>query len=449
MPGKRQKLKHRNGYLVPGYDFCGPFNPSDYSTPRSHVDALCKDHDNDYKSIQESGVDPYKTYNWADEDLINKIDALDPDKKRKTGRAAALLFRSKKRLAESGLIPKVLKKAKVTPETLQNLIQSTTMADGTGSGMQGGARETPVDDVYNVTRGPPNYTFASLPFNYDAAVRSYDVYTQSHTFRMTSPYDPLCTTADTDLNAGVGRQNVTAAVADSGDSTVRKANWYEYYSGLYKYYHTIGCKYTIFIENFGEPIWVYTMFGNDEVPNMTATNADMQLWPGVQYHYVNAPYQGVASTYGVDMSAALPTFEGYVPEENDENMAASSSNPNTGNTYETDNNIVTRSGTTTIQKFGEYRAGDFRRDIIRDADVENWTAVTTNPTLAERLYIFVKPQSNRIFANSAADAGDQIQYRLRVNLSYLTEFKELDYKLRYPVVEQPLTVTLNDTKSTN
>ena len=61
------------------------------------------------------------------------------------------------------------------------------------------------------------------------------------------------------------------------------ARWYNFYAGMYNYYHVISCQYHVFIENLGgEDIWAYVMFMNDEQPPTGATNQDIQLWSGVR-----------------------------------------------------------------------------------------------------------------------------------------------------------------------
>ena len=62
----------------------------------------------------------------------------------------------------------------------------------TGSGNDAGLKETPVDDPFNIQRGPPDYSFATLPYVQDFTVSAPRWKTQ-HTYRMTSPYDCVIT----------------------------------------------------------------------------------------------------------------------------------------------------------------------------------------------------------------------------------------------------------------
>lgn len=311
------------------------------------------------------------------------------------------------------------------------------------------AHETPVDRVnpYEVYRGPPDYTFTSLPYQYDAGIASENTYNRDHTFRMTSPYDCKVNDNSTDYNTGAGAMMHYTGKDEASDATDTPANWFNFYAGMYNFYHVVSCQYTVFIENWGTPLWVYFMHCNEEEPPKEATNMDMQLWSGVDYYYVNAPYAAVATTGSFALNTTIPTKDGEDAEMNDETGNTSQTNPGDSNMYNSGNHVATRSGTVTLTKYGEYRPGDFAREIRLDSEVETWTDVDRNPSLSERLIVRVKPQSNVIEGNSARNAGDDLHYRIRVQLNYLVEFKELKTGLRYPVKKQPITVTIDTTKT--
>ena len=117
--------------------------------------------------------------------------------------------------------------------------------------------------------------------------------------------------------------------------------------------------------------------------------------------------------------------------------------------YETTNH-VSNMGAGRITYHGEYKPGQFRREIHLDSEVENWTATNTNPSLPEKLMIRVKPVNDGIDTNSALSYGDDLHYKIRVKLNYLVEFKELKDGLRWPVQRQPITITIaQDVESMN
>ena len=72
-----------------------------------------------------------------------------------------------------------------------------------------GAKETPLDDPYVVYRGPPDYTFASLPFNMDRNLTFVSGYSSNDfAMRMTSPLNVFDNTdiSGVDKNTGFIRQ---------------------------------------------------------------------------------------------------------------------------------------------------------------------------------------------------------------------------------------------------
>ena len=204
--------------------------------------------------------------------------------------------------------------------------------------------------------------------------------------------------------------------------------WFDYYAGMYNYYHVISCQYHVYIENHsGEPIWAYQMFYNEDLPPVGGSNQDIQLWPGVKYHYLKEPYVSVVSGGWLERG-------NMVNDIVDEDMNQGADN----DTYESSNNVVSRGGSTSCTFSGEYKPGQFRREIRLDSQVENWTSTNTNPSLPERLLIRIKPTNDRYSTNSTSNAGDDFRCLVRVHLNYLVEFKELKQELRYPVQRQPI-----------
>ena len=92
-----------------------------------------------------------------------------------------------------------------------------------------------------------------------------------------------------------------------------------------------------------------------------------------------------------------------------------------------------------------------RREIRLDEQVQNWTPVTSNPALPERLVLRIKPTTEGFAANNAFNYGDQLSYKLMVKLTYVVEFKELKIGLRWPVQRNParVTITADAETSTN
>jgi hypothetical protein len=449
----------QGGFTLPGHDFLGPLNAMDYAVPRNREDVFAKEHDIAYGT---AGANPYFHFNKADQKLIDELSASNTA----AGKIAQWYFKIKKRVAPHEVTPDqpvTQKKKNISPpekhsgkrsfqefatdlagniESLSNLppskkanLQRTiagTMAEGAGSGNKNGLKETPIDEVTeHIERGPPNYTFASLPALRQSQITA-TVFSDQLQFRMTSPYDWLVNNTLVDQNAGTGAMPTETSVMDTSDSTVTKANWWDYYAGLYKYYHVVACRWHLTLENKGDaPIWVHQWYQNETDRPQGAGNLDMLAWPDTLSHYVEC--QAAAITSNGQMESTELVDGGNGP----------SSTVATGANFET-SNMVSKTGRKSpiLQISGEYRPGDYDREIRLDTEVENWTETNTNPRLSERLCIRIRPLQEAVRLNSTESAQDAIKYFYFVRLEYLVEFKELRDNLRYPLQKQPLTVTI-------
>lgn len=465
MPKNKRTLLKRlidRGFTLPGYNYLGPFNAQENGEPTNPSDRAAQQHDQGYSMLRKR-LNPYTTYNDADADA-DAAWGYDYG-----GRIAKRVFRKKEDLAEKGWIntqrgkhsslrgsdrqsvrdayqhrkrkiesldafkSKRLKSSLLNLPSTPQVAASTNMADGgggEGSGHDGNLKETPIDDVWNVTRGPPNYTFATLPFVYWRNRYVNNLGTDL-VFRMTSPYDPQHATSTIDTNAGTGVQG--EEVATNTDTSITPARWYNFYATQYKYYHVVSCRWRVMIENLTmEPLWVHIMYRNDDAPPQSATNEDIMFWAGTKSHFLGP------MGYAVATSGTAETWHVNNNSNIDEDQDLST-NPN----YESGNMMP--GGKTNIMKdSGEYRPGQYDREIRLDNQVENWTQNNTNPALPERLFIRVKPDNNSVDSNSATgNTTRTLQFRAKVELEYLTEFKELATGLRYPVQRQPAVVTIS------
>lgn len=474
---ENKKKRSRRGWVPFGYKYLGPGNDLDRGEPTMHSDRMAQKHDWFYKFHEMEGINP--KYNWVTED----DDFLEDIKNEKDwgARVAAAIFRGKKRLAQWGLLDKqppakwqktqsendwnVWNKASFNKklEEADNTFhitwskhqptdqlsdfnlgipsQMTSQAKGEGgSGNGQGLKETQIDDVFHVMRGPPPYTFASLPFQRDLVQKvasGVDRYHDSQVYRMTSPYDCRVNMTVTDTNVGAGTLNVAVASLDSADSTQQAARWFNYYAGLYDYYHVIGCRWHFTIENLGtEPLWIHEMYGNEEQPPVLADNMDIRMWTGVKSHYLGTHSVAVTTT-------------GEIKREDIKDGTQEADNAMSGTTnvanFETGNMLTSKGVAPILKLSGQYETGDFNQLIHLDSLVENWTAVTANPALSERLNLIIKPQWEGQELNSANDVNTVIAYRSIFEAEYLVEFKQLKTGLRYPVQKQPITVTINNT----
>ncbi|AJK30622.1 putative capsid protein [Phytophthora parasitica virus] len=441
---------------LPGYKYLGPGNKLDKGESNNENDRVALAHDIAYDFLEKKGFNPYTQYGKDDERAYQEFSFNDYG-----GALGKLYFGIKRNAAKAGLVgppgkrlrgkhwddkkdgqspgePSLPNSTDNAQVNFQNTMNGNGSGEGDGSGNQAGLRETPIDNPYVVFRGPPDYTFASLPYVETRYAGIADYYSRDHIFRLTSPYDCSQANSVVGINAGAGVTNITP---ESADGTLQSARWFNYYSGLYNYYHVVSCQYNVFVENLStEPLWVYRLFYNDDQPNTLASNDDMQLWPNTMYHYLDRRALAITGTGKVEVAGEHPD-----DTINAENINSTALIDNFENT-----NMVANNGVSKCVISGEYRTGQHTGEIRLDSSVENWTATNTNPLLPEKLLIRVKPVNDTVRLNSATSSGDDLKYKIVVKLNYLVEFKELPVGLRYPVQRQPLTVTIAaDVESTN
>ena len=215
----------------------------DKGPPNNNNDQASLYHDVHYGDIEHAGENPY--FKWSDSDAkwLARTDTKDYG-----GVLGKAFFKTKKLLHDVGLVGKVKQERprvveakdvrviggvpqmvpKMTaqankrtkhedgytarfveasvPQTLLNLQgNAQPMSGGGGSGNAAGLRETPVDIPdwkHPVSRGPSDYTFATLPYYKDRIISTTRIGID-HGFRMTSPYDPeIANAAFVDLNTG-------------------------------------------------------------------------------------------------------------------------------------------------------------------------------------------------------------------------------------------------------
>lgn len=455
----------KRGLVFPGYKYLGPFNSLNKGKPVNPSDEAALVHDNEYWHLSKKD-NPYLKFNDADQQLIEATkDAPDIG-----GKIANWVFSKKRKLSQHGYIGTINGQSPansllITPPEVQrrkypprqspliakrrifgnpakflptgNLMTGETKGEG-GSNNAQGLTETPVDHVVNVTRGPPDYTFVSLPIIREEYVNE-SFWSRDHTWRMTSPYDTFVTRGGTqDLNTGAGTATVDAQLVDggAGDNTAQSCRWFSFYAGMYNYYHTVSCRWVCTIENYSSfPFYVHEIYHNETEPPPGATNHDMMLWPGVKSHYVGTHAQAMTSTGRVERND-----KPSATAENREDATMQS-----GDDVETTNEITSRGLGPVLTISGSYEPGDFKRLIHLDSMVENWTSVTGNPALSERLTLRIRHASDGISLNSANSYDKTLVYNIKMKCEYLVEFKELKMQLRFPIQRQPITVTLANT----
>lgn len=455
--GRTGKRKTRD-WTLPGTNYVGPGNKLHKGPPRHHNDRVAQIHDFAYDTIEERGLDPYWNYSNADEAARKQF-----DHSHYSGTLGKAFFGGKRLAWKAGFIgnvdsiepakkKKALRRGYIAPRDLSfnNLrTQTETMSapDGNagGSGNARGLKETPVDETPRyLPTGPEDYTFAKLPYNAINRFFTNQAYSVDMGFRMTSPYDPKMFTTMGNLPGTITNGGVLAGDPDGGIN--EKANWFEFYAGMYKYYHVAECHWSVYIENIGgEPLYVHWLYVNEEYPNPLATNTDIMGWEGVRTRILQPQYKGITGNGA--LSAAEGTQFADAPNDMiDENDGFTGGITN----FQTGNHVSNQIGQSNCSLSGTYRPGQYRREINLDSQVENWTSVDTNPTLPERLLLRFKPENPGIATTAQAlQRGDQMSFKIWTKINYVVEFKELKAGLRWPVQRQPILVTVQENAFTS
>ena len=302
----------------------------------------------------------------------------------------------------------------------------------------------PIKQDWHIFRGPPDYTHVSLPYIFEAkhyAVGSSDAVNYAdHTFRLTSPYDPFISSFGTDLNPGAGVTRGTVPASYTGDTkdSLGQTQFWGFYKDMYQYYSVIGCRYHVTVENLSaERLYVHFMHFNQELPPGACSNQDMLLWKGCT-SYLSTPH---AQFFNSQVANAVELNADQI-EDVDDMITDTNANPaaNTPAIWAVGRN----KNTAVIQHSAQYTPGDFRREIALDSEVSTWTSVDQNPSYPERLLVRVKTYDENWHpaAGDAITRNKNIEYIIKVQIEYLTEFRELKYGLRYPTQRQPASVTI-------
>ena len=286
-----------------------------------------------------------------------------------------------------------------------------------------GTQETGLDPVRNVRAGPPEHQYVRHTFSRDfavnATVNTYDV-----GFRMTSVYDPMVksTAASNITTAGGGTTTTYYPVSAEPDDSIGSARWYGMYAAMYDYYHVVGCRWHVTVENLKtDPMWVHAMYYTTQLPSRYATNLDMLEWNDCESHRIAESAWSITTNGQKEANA---TAYGDVRDENDV--------PSTTDNYQ-NGNMIAAKGKNTLTLSGHYAPGQFHRLIQQDSTAATWTAVGSNPNLTERLLLRFKPDINSVQATSASVYDREITLRVIIHLEYLCEWKQLKELLHRPI----------------
>lgn len=134
--GKRQRIDKKDkvslwgqilegDFTAPGYNYFGKGNKLNKGEPTNENDGVAQEHDYVYDDLEKKGIDPYWTYNYADEDFNDK---LKPNDIWTYGGSA--FFKGKRIAARMGLINSHMKRPKDPHKYWQQRDRSTWYGHG-------------------------------------------------------------------------------------------------------------------------------------------------------------------------------------------------------------------------------------------------------------------------------------------------------------------------------
>jgi hypothetical protein len=338
-----------------------------------------------------------------------------------------------KRLKMSNVIP-------AAPPGASAQTRSSTQENNNG-----GHEQTMIDPIasgWQLQPGPPDYTHVVLPYVFERQYR----YDQNSSFnvmdfgiRMTSIYDPMVDPATSvDLNIGAGDQTHRTIGTLSSDAQTDKGMvaYYKLYNSMYKYYSVLGCRYRIRVENLShEKFYVHQMFINKDKPDANASNWDMLLWRGVESKLVT-PIMRFGNAERINH------YESNAFNVENDDMNGSGTTNATGTVTGFSRNPI---GSPMAVFAGEYRPGDYKREVHLDNDLEIWTPTNENPKLPEILFLRVRAYDNATpgIDGSANNYDRALTFNITVECEYLVEFRELEDYYYRPASRNPITAVPN------
>ena len=295
-------------------------------------------------------------------------------------------------------------------------------------------QETPLDPIkrdWQIFRGPPDYTHASLASIYASNIqvdaKSFDI-----GLRLTSPYQPWMSTTTSDLNPGAGV--TTVYTANHAGSLGFQTQYWDFYATMYEYYSVLACRYHISIENYSpDTLWMHILEYNQTLPPANASNEDMCLWKDCKSYRLTPFAQFYSGTSGHHL------------ETSNENVEWE---PTLGPNYNTEyaSYAVSRQNGAVKTVSGEYEAGGTRREIALDNSISTWTRTNTSPAYPEHLLIRVATEEASTGSLTAqgdnATRDRHIKFNVRVEVEYLVEFRQLNDAVRWPTRRDPITTVL-------
>lgn len=377
------------------------------------VDAICKQHDDDYKQIQsEHGyITPYVKFNWADKKMLDALARVNPGdlewKQRVLKSMAENLWNFKSKfsseLAESntqdsttGKMTNLRRPEPVTNkagtsddvEIATNLRGTSALTSGVGGSKI--AHETPVSKVPRAPYGPVGETYTTIMPYYTSFNGEFKGTGDPCILRlrMNSINDIINNTLSlTDANGTVITGGTGASFQNSIVDGVNRPAWYPYFTARYQVYHVLKTKWKLRIRN-------------------TAVDVDriMEVWQ--RYSGAETP------PYNLGASEPTPIVIKYWKGWDQKKLIYPQ---NAVYPYP----IVTMADT--------YRPGDFKHDVRQDDTAKTWTLVANAPELQEYCDFYFAPSPIGAYSTTVTQG-----FRIDLEVELLVQFKDLIKAYKFP-----------------
>lgn len=404
--------------------------------PQHEIDQICKEHDQNYAKIQASGKNPYFSYNWADDRMLQQLRQSKSTKiSEKIIRTISKnLWIAKKAVLSNDLslfntpeTSQVKRQAFISPDNqrmskrfrsleddldnqdiqMEEEQEQTALAQRSGDSSSGGrgTKETPVTHVAP-TYGLQETHTTILPLTFYFSATGLDHGTPAVlTIRMNS-INALLQTIPTAATAGgaitkdvfrhmapYGSAATWASPLDTFPTTLTGSPvlaWRSYYQTLYEVYTVTKTHWKLTVTNAsnlnGERAdaiigWGYETYGSSSTGNVFPTGATLNetfAWKDISYKVC----------HGLNNDQATKTD--------------------------------------TIVLSDTYWPGKQHHNIVNEDQIKTWTAYNSTPDFTERLKLMFW----RAPLNSTSAAGMKLNCMLQMKV--ICQFKDLGEHARYP-----------------
>lgn len=432
--------------------------------PQHVVDGICKEHDEDYQKITDSGKNPYTSFNWADAKMIKALQQHKPASHKEAllseaargiwafkraflsndpsllnspaSAQAAIQTPTKRKREPGGASPqrsdkKRIQKGDPAKDMTKNLREANVEADGdmvmesslsaaapTSSGSKSAMHETPITKAVP-TYGLPETHTCVLPFTMyfsgTTGATPGDI-TTTFSVRLNSIYDIFMNTLSAQTAGAAKNANTlyNKIAATEGQTNNFPATVFNFPAATSTGANT--AEAPAFRAWFEKMYEVYTVLGVEY--ELTIHNPNRSVNGDIIVGYAETSFGSTSSEQQIPAAALYymerwPGIKWQIIKSQGDGA--------------TDHCID-------IIK-GHYRPGQARRNVFNDEDIKTWTATSASPAnFTEQLQVF--------FGKAPFNDTDSLNHiNFRLHLRIICQFKDLKVNFRYPAGQSAVTLS--------